>query len=844
MRFNNPKLATSLVSDFNSYLMAGSQLKNLKAALKAHNLTGQSNAKKSKKGSKRQPKQYDREEKSRIIAEIREEFNPFEVKAARNKRGTSTTGSTGSRIAVGKPGISKQIGEEQRKQLFEAKRTQKNRYGNFVDRRFGEKNKTLTEEDKMLERFTRERQSQAKGKNNLFDLNDNDEENDMFGGKLTHLGESLPLEEDFDSGDLGLENENGEDGTYAKRDRYSEEGNDLGEEVGPRRKKTKAEVMKEVIAKSKFYKQERQKAQEKMEDQIDDLDDDFDDIISELHTSMPKSVISNTDESNDAVNREYDIKVKELTMQRRAAPSDRTKTEEELREEAEEKKKKLEQQRLDRMSGIVEAENGEEKGVEDLDDEFWANEDEDEEGEGMNEGIADSDDDVELDEESSDGTNDKPRTLTDKISQLPFPSNIEEFLSILENSPLSDHPKIVRKIINCYQPKLAEGNKERLGSFTGILLRYILFLSDQNYSSNVDEFATVQSSLMSTLKSMSEKYNQSLSDECRKIINEMQERFKSNQFSGLSSSDLVFFTLVGSLFSTSDQYHLVVTPCSILISEFLEQLKFNTIPKLAFGAILTRISLQYQRMAKRYVPELTYFFEKSLATLLSNSNNDDMVNIKLDSYNLGVAQTIDFSKSVSFTLHIHEIFEAGEIGNDLEIPLLLNILDSLETAVSLIWKELPALSEITLKIKVLLNKYSRDYPTLKLPQQILNKIERFQKFNEHIPLTLQNHRPVSIPSHAPKFEENFNPDRKSYDPDRSRSEVNKMKNLLKKERKFTMKEIRKDTRFDARKRIEGQKSAASEYHAKMSQIINTISTEEGAEKNKYEREKKLRSGKK
>lgn len=810
--------------------MAGSQLKNLKAALKAHNLTGQSNTTKNKKGSKRQPKQYDREEKSRIIAEIREEFNPFEFKATRNKRGMSSTGSAGGRVAVGKPGISKQIGEDQRKQLFEAKRTQKNRYGNFMDRRFGEKNKTLSEEDKMLERFTRERQSQPRGKGNIFDLNDDDEENDMFGGKLTHLGESLPLEEDFDSGDLGLETENGE------------EGNDLGEQLGPARKKTKAEVMKEVIAKSKFYKQERQKAQAKLEDQIDDLDDEFDNIISELHTSMSKSVVSTTDGSNDAADKEYDIKVKELTMERRAAPSDRTKTEEELREEAEEKKKKLEQQRLDRMSGILEAENGEEKGVEDLDDEFWANEDE--EGELMDEDIADSDDDVQLEEESNDGAIDKQSTLSGKISQLPFPSNIEEFLRLLESFPLSDHPKIVRKIINTYQPKLAEGNKEKLERFTAIILRYILFLSDQNYLSNVGEFAAVQNSLLSTLKSMSEKYNQSLSDECRKIINEIQEKFKLNQFSGLSNSDLVFFTLVGSLFSTSDQYHLVVTPCSILISEFLEQLKFNTIPKLAFGAILTRISLQYQRIAKRYVPELTYFFEKSLATLLSNSNNDDMLNIKLDSYNLGIAQTTDFSKSVSFTLHIHEIFKVSENDDDLEIPLLLNILDSLQTAVSLIWKELPAFCEITLTIKALLQKYCRQYPTLKLPQLILNKIERLQRFNEHIPLTLQNHRPVSIPSHAPKFEENFNPDRKSYDPDRSRSEVNKMKNLLKKERKFTMKEIRKDTRFEARQRIEDQKSAATEYHQRMSHIINTISTEEGAEKNKYEREKKLRSGKK
>lgn len=61
--------------------MAGSQLKNLKAALKARGLTGQTNVKsKNKKNSKRQAKEYDREEKKKAIAEIREEFNPFEIR--------------------------------------------------------------------------------------------------------------------------------------------------------------------------------------------------------------------------------------------------------------------------------------------------------------------------------------------------------------------------------------------------------------------------------------------------------------------------------------------------------------------------------------------------------------------------------------------------------------------------------------------------------------------------------------------------------------------------------------------------------------------------------------------
>lgn len=182
--------------------MAGSQLKNLKATLKAHGLTGQTNVKKNKKNTKRQPKEYDREEKAQVIAKIREQFNPFDVKTNRNKREPAVKDA---KVAVGKPGISKQVGEEQRKQIYEAKKSSKNRLGGVLDRRFGERNKDLSAEEKMLERFTRERQNQSSSKKSLFNLDEDDD--DIYGDKLTHYGKSLALEDDFDAGDLGLDDQ-------------------------------------------------------------------------------------------------------------------------------------------------------------------------------------------------------------------------------------------------------------------------------------------------------------------------------------------------------------------------------------------------------------------------------------------------------------------------------------------------------------------------------------------------------------------------------------------------------------------------------------------------------------
>ena len=212
----------------------------------------------------------------------------------------------------------------------------------MLDRRFGERNKDLSAEEKMLERFTRERQNQSSSKKSLFNLDEDDD--DIYGDKLTHYGKSLALEDDFDAGDLGLDDQDGNDGGFSSKLSKRDHQQDLAEIEGPPRKKTKAEVMKEVMAKSKFYKHERQKAQEKLEDQIGDLDENFDDIMSEL-ASVPKPAPDSLSEKKE-IDKEYDIKVKELVLERRAAPADRTKTEEELREEAEEKKQKLEQDRV------------------------------------------------------------------------------------------------------------------------------------------------------------------------------------------------------------------------------------------------------------------------------------------------------------------------------------------------------------------------------------------------------------------------------------------------------------------------------------------------------------------
>lgn len=145
----------------------------------------------------------------------------------------------------------------------------RNKVGGILDRRIGENDPTMAPEERALQRYAMEIQRSHK-KSSIFDL----EEDEQDVG-LTHLGKSLLLDDesavrdDFDEPDLLSDDSDlaHVDRNRLKRMRGEEyaDGENEAENEMPERKKTKQEVMKELISKSKFYKYERQAAKEEDE---------------------------------------------------------------------------------------------------------------------------------------------------------------------------------------------------------------------------------------------------------------------------------------------------------------------------------------------------------------------------------------------------------------------------------------------------------------------------------------------------------------------------------------------------------------------------------------------------
>ncbi|KAH7887461.1 Nop14-like protein [Phlebopus sp. FC_14] len=362
----------------------GSQFSQLKSALAQAGFNKQQKNGKKRTSSSR-PVEHDKIKKAAKLREIQQKLNPFDVKVTKLKH---DVGGRKVKGAVGRPAQSKQAGMQQREKTLLKEFEERGRVGGVVDRRFGENDPSMSLEERMLERFTRERQRMSKAA--AFNLEDEEE--------LTHYGQSLSKLDDFD--DVGLpmdeddEEESQLDRETVKHAHFGgfndEEGPEEDEEPG--RKKSKAEVMAEVIAKSKEHKMLRQMEKEKEENIRHQLDQDFDSLRTLLYAPDPTlnesaaiplggtvgSLGNKQEDGKDAL--DYDKQVRELAFDKRAKPKDRTKTEEELALEQKEALEQAERQRRRRMLGEEADESDDEgesgrkrkrvRGGDDLDDDF------------------------------------------------------------------------------------------------------------------------------------------------------------------------------------------------------------------------------------------------------------------------------------------------------------------------------------------------------------------------------------------------------------------------------------------------------------------------------------------
>uniref|UniRef100_A0A060TAV4 ARAD1D23034p n=1 Tax=Blastobotrys adeninivorans TaxID=409370 RepID=A0A060TAV4_BLAAD len=859
--------------------MAGSQLKKLRESLKANGVIGPSDSKKKNERNKRKRKE--------AISSIREQVNPFDIKVNRQKQhvfGQNTQGS------MGRPALAKQQREEARMKAFKSEQARKNKVGGILDRRFGENDATMTPEEKMLARFTRERQARV-SKNSLFNLEDDDDE-----ATLAPYGQSLSLADDFEAedGDMSMSDEELQE-IRRKRNKLAldaAEEDDEDTEEAPERKKSKKEVMNEIIAKSKLHKYERQQARQEDMAVIDELNkrDNIDALYEDLAKIDESGWTSGKGGSNKSVeNATYDRSVRELAFDRRAQPADRTKTEEELQKEAKEKREALEKQRLARMNGelIDEDEISEQEDYENLGDagEFGlasslavpsgqSDDDEDASGQDSEDGSESGEDDEDEDEdedegEEAEGSEDDFRDVLDegagdgeinflsarsstkgapsssdiaKTGKSTCPTTVKDLRNIVSGVPMQKFPEVIRQIITSHHARLAEGNKEKLAVLSTVLVDFILDLADEGDA----EFGNIIDSLFGILKGLAEDHSEKLArhfrdklayfaDTLQRMSNGAADKFEP------SASFLLFFTIIGMLYSASDHFHPVVTPASLIICQYLASAPVTDVEHVYASVHLCGVMASYQKLSQRYVPEVVLALCRCIY-LLTQSRQSSTASSKIFLAS-GISKNlnIDYDQLSQAEAKKLRLRDCGKVPNSVEdykCTLLLAAVGTVERVLKL-WNGQSAYAEIASPV---LNLIEPVRDSNKFIDDAYQKMKRTVKFSvdERSPLTLQSHKPIPIASLLPQFEDNYNPEKKSYDPDRQKQEISKLRAQIKKERKGALRDLRKDSQFVAREKIKSRREQDNAYHEKLKRLERSIATEEGAEKNKYEREKQAR----
>lgn len=568
----------------------------------------------------------------------------------------------------------------------------RNRVGGIIDKRFGENDPSMNPEDKMLERFTQEKQRGHKN-SSAFDLED-----DETPGELTHMGQSLSLDgptirDDFDDEGLELsdadDHESDEERQARKRRRGSNsEGSDEDEEGNslPERKKSKQEVMKELIAKSKMHKYERQEAKDADEDLREELDKEMSGI-HELLRGMsskppppppappadipgmnPERIALMNGGDRAKLEKEYDLRMRQMAQDKRSQPTERSKTEDEKMEKEARRLKELEAKRLRRMEGVAEDSDDEEdsrpRGANDEEEE-----EEEEEDYGLGSGIkirpsaaelgADDEDDFIIDDdlvasgsdidvsegESDDGDDEsdneddeflkgllteeeakRPEFLTganaplpevelpakngvngDLAYTFPCPQSHEELLEVTKGIALLDLPTVVQRIRALYHPKHNSENKGKLANFSVSLVSHISYLANQ---AQRPPFSVLEN-IIRHIHSLAKTFPLEIANAFRRHLQEINQ----SRALALKAGDLVVLTAIGTIFPTSDHFHQVVTPALLTMGRYIGQKIPQNLSDYSMGAYLCTLCLQYQRLSKRYVPEIVGFIENSLCAL-------------------------------------------------------------------------------------------------------------------------------------------------------------------------------------------------------------------------------------
>lgn len=593
-------------------------------------------------GSKKKPnKSSERSHKPHI----KKKLNPFEVHINREKLKVLGKKNKNDR---GLPGVSREKALKKRKHTLQQEFKLHNKANRFVDKRIGEGDVNMTEEDRFIARYAKLKSKHHK--KSIFNLADEE--------VLTHKGQALSEIEKF-------EDTKSDDDESIEGDKIGNLDEDFVDEAhfgggvlkrtGIDGAKSHKDLIDQLIAESKKRKAEKQKLKEETLELTEKLDSEWKDLLPLVNKTKSTKATPELEKAD-----EYDKTVKQLKFEARGTPSDRLKSEDEIAKEEREKLEQLEKERVERMRGITTANDRKPKhfSADDLEDNFAYESDtevtlsynqegeanlvleaelngktilpknDDKENEGSDEDDKESvsDEESEAEDDLSDlkgsesvseseneyfstNTEDKikPEAIRDDLlkrkeimdkarEELPytykFPASYEELQLLLQFESSERQFIILERLIKCNHPSLGSNNKENLNLLFAYLLQYINDIAEVKTIEDISKCFSTFSNLVPHIFNLAEMSPLNAHTLVLDVLKEKHQCYRKHKLAYPDIEVLLFLKLVSCVFPTSDFRHVVVTPAIVFIDQMLNKCKVRTRRDIAYGLFLTTLVLE------------------------------------------------------------------------------------------------------------------------------------------------------------------------------------------------------------------------------------------------------------
>eukprot|EP01130_Rhizamoeba_saxonica_P000948 TRINITY_DN10828_c0_g1_i1.p1 TRINITY_DN10828_c0_g1~~TRINITY_DN10828_c0_g1_i1.p1 ORF type:complete len:748 (+),score=183.65 TRINITY_DN10828_c0_g1_i1:13-2256(+) len=719
--------------------------------------------------------------------------NPFESRQQRSKFNVMNKSTKGTKVNIVK---ARSDAHQKRENTLGIELKRKNKDNVFDDRRFTREEENMPHEEKMLLLFQRERQRQFnETSDNLYSLGTET--------SLTHRGKNIGKK--VKEGILDLDD-------------------DFGgfEKVDPEKSKTREEVMKDVIAKSKYYRALRAEEKEEGFEKMQQLDEELNDIKN-LLSIKPTKVKRTGEKKLD----EFDQLALELESEARGRPSQPLQTPEAVAQAEMERLQQLERQRIERMLGEDEQEPEKTIGGDDLFDDY--NIDYKPNKNKKRGKLQSKKKDIKA----------VPLSATEEITSLgpeeeiPFtivmPSSYANFTSLIDDQSPRRQDTIIKRIRACHHLSLSPGNRDKLKVFLQYLMRRIFSLG-KVFPFPQDPLNVLIYHIFQLCHQMPEFSANVAKEHISKLQERNKEVVRMPPVSGL-----IFLIAISHIWPVSDKRHVVITPVMLYMANCLFKAEITSINDVLKGLMLTDIFLNYLTPAQRYSAEPMNFLTRVIFSCLGKDIKEHPLfcNLISTSIDTSILKIETWGKFKATPLPI----KVEEVSDDLKFNILNTAVNTLDKYTNIYQDEervagyLDVLNSVKVIHKELLNIETLPRVLKTTLNRTSNKLKKRFKVAHSVlkPLQLHKKKIVGLPLYTPDYMTEYQPNAAKTKDKRER-EVKRLKKEFKQEYKGAERELKADAVFIARKKRKREAEIDEEKTAYTKKVYSFLEEQQRDEK--------------